>query len=36
LHQLCVGDGLAVAIFLQKLIMMELETASRGVEVHGA
>jgi hypothetical protein len=27
-------DGLAVATFLQKLIMMKLETASRGVEVH--
>jgi hypothetical protein len=35
LHQLCVGDGLAVATFLQKLITMKLETASRGVELVG-
>jgi hypothetical protein len=30
----CVGDGLAVAAFLQKLSTMKAELASFGVEIH--
>ena len=34
LYLLCVGDGLSVAAFLQKLITMKAELASFGVEIH--